>query len=53
MTASSSHALQRTELKTTGYLATIFALRMFGLFMILPIFAVYGQALEGLSLIHI
>ncbi len=49
MTASSSHALQRTELKTTGYLATIFALRMFGLFMILPIFAVYGQALEGAS----
>ncbi|WP_288368362.1 MFS transporter [uncultured Alcanivorax sp.] len=49
MTASSSHALQRTELKATGYLATIFALRMFGLFMILPIFAVYGQALEGAS----
>ena len=47
MSASSSRVLQRTELKTTGYLATIFALRMFGLFMILPIFAVYGQSLEG------
>jgi len=50
MTASASpvpDVLQRTELKTTGYLATIFALRMFGLFMILPIFAVYGQQLEG------
>ena len=47
MSASSSRLLQRTELKTTGYLATIFALRMFGLFMILPIFAVYGQSLEG------
>ena len=47
MTAPSSNALQRTELKTTGYMATIFALRMFGLFMILPIFAVYGQSLEG------
>jgi len=31
MSASSSRVLQRTELKTTGYLATIFALRMFGL----------------------
>lgn len=49
MTASSSKTLQRTELKTTGYMATIFALRMFGLFMILPIFAVYGQKLEGAS----
>ncbi len=49
MTAPSSTAMQRTELKTTGYMATIFALRMFGLFMILPIFAVYGQALEGAS----
>jgi len=47
MSAPSSRVLQRTELKTTGYLATIFALRMFGLFMILPIFAVYGQSLEG------
>ncbi|MCK0155262.1 MFS transporter [Alcanivorax sp. S6407] len=49
MTAPSSKALQRTELKTTGYMATIFALRMFGLFMILPIFAVYGQELQGAS----
>ena len=49
MTAQSSNALQRTELKTTGYMATIFALRMFGLFMILPIFAVYGQELAGAS----
>ncbi|MGB2247286.1 MAG: MFS transporter [Alcanivorax sediminis] len=49
MTELSSKALQRTELKTTGYMATIFALRMFGLFMILPIFAVYGQELDGAS----
>lgn len=47
MTDASQAALRRTELSTTGSLAAIFALRMFGLFMILPVFAVYGGRLEG------
>ncbi|MBF1801011.1 MFS transporter [Alloalcanivorax profundimaris] len=47
MTDASRAALRRTELSTTGSLAAIFALRMFGLFMILPVFAVYGEQLDG------
>ncbi len=47
MTDASRAALRRTELSTTGSLAAIFALRMFGLFMILPVFAVYGERLDG------
>ena len=47
MTDASRAALRRTEMTTTGSLAAIFALRMFGLFMILPVFAVYGARLEG------
>ncbi|ASK36530.1 MFS transporter [Alloalcanivorax mobilis] len=47
MTDASQAALRRAELTTTGSLAAIFALRMFGLFMILPIFAVFGARLEG------
>lgn len=47
MTDASQAALRRTEKKTIGSLAAIFALRMFGLFMILPIFAVFGAKLHG------
>ncbi|MFN3714899.1 MAG: MFS transporter [Alcanivoracaceae bacterium] len=39
--------LIRTELRLTGTLAGVFALRMFGLFMLLPVFAVYGSGLSG------
>ncbi len=35
------------ERRTVGYLASIYALRMFGLFSILPVFAIYGQSLVG------
>jgi MFS family permease len=41
--------LIRTELRLTGTLAAVFALRMFGLFMLLPVFAVYGSGLSGAS----
>ncbi|MBZ2190479.1 MFS transporter [Alcanivorax sp. JB21] len=48
MSSSSPRSvLVRTELRVTGALASIFALRMFGLFMLLPVFAVYGAALPG------
>lgn len=47
MTDASQAALRRTEKSTIGSLAAIFALRMFGLFMILPIFAVLGAKLDG------
>lgn len=47
MTDASQAALRRTEKSTIGSLAAIFALRMFGLFMILPIFAVFGAKLDG------
>lgn len=35
------------ERRTAAGLASIFGLRMFGLFLILPVFAVYGVELEG------
>ncbi|MCH8544799.1 MAG: MFS transporter [Alcanivorax sp.] len=48
MSSSSPRSvLVRTELRVTGALASIFALRMFGLFMLLPVFAVYGAELPG------
>ncbi|MCV6638285.1 MFS transporter [Candidatus Albibeggiatoa sp. nov. NOAA] len=39
--------MNQTELKATSSLATIMALRMIGLFMILPVFALYAEQLEG------
>jgi MFS family permease len=36
-----------TWLKTTLPIALIFAFRMLGLFMLIPIFSIYGQNLEG------
>ena len=35
------------EIRATWSLASLFALRMLGLFMILPVFALYGQDLAG------
>lgn len=40
-------ALARNERRVTGILAAIFGLRMFGLFMILPVFTVLGAELDG------
>lgn len=37
------------ELRAALSLATIFALRMLGLFMILPVFALYAEHLEGVT----
>ena len=39
--------MNSTEIRATWSLASLFAFRMLGLFMILPVFAIYGQALEG------
>ncbi|MGL4230665.1 MAG: MFS transporter [Casimicrobium sp.] len=36
-----------TERRASGWLASIFALRMLGLFLILPVFAIYGKDLPG------
>lgn len=35
------------ELRTSAWLASLFALRMLGLFLILPVFAIYARELEG------
>jgi MFS family permease len=42
-------ALNSTEKKVSLSLALVFGLRMLGLFMILPVFAIYGVELEGYS----
>jgi MFS family permease len=39
--------LNSIEKKAAFSLATVFGLRMLGLFMILPVFAIYGTSLEG------
>ena len=41
------NGMTQGERKATSILASIFALRMLGLFMIIPVFALYGRALEG------
>ncbi len=41
--------LNPTEKKAAVSLALVFGLRMLGLFMIMPVFAIYGQELEGYS----
>ena len=35
------------EVRASVSLASIFALRLFGLFLILPVFAVYAQSIPG------
>lgn len=45
----SSTGLNSLEKKAAFSLATVFGLRMLGLFMILPVFAIYGPQLAGYS----
>ena len=42
-----SEKMSSTERRSTISLASIYALRMLGMFLILPIFAIYAQTLEG------
>ena len=42
-----SEKMSSTELRSTISLASIYGLRMLGMFLILPIFAIYAQTLEG------
>lgn len=41
--------MSRTELRTALSLSSVYALRMLGLFMILPVFALYAADLEGVT----
>jgi len=43
----SSPRMTRTEIRTSLSLASIFALRMLGLFLILPVFAVHAKSMPG------
>ena len=42
-----SDAMSSTEKRAATSLASIYALRMMGLFMILPVFSLYGEGLSG------
>ena len=42
-----SEKMSPTELRATVSLASIYGLRMLGMFLLLPIFAIYAQTLEG------
>ena len=44
---SSTPRLTPLERRASGWLASIVALRLFGLFLILPVFAIYGRELPG------
>ena len=59
---SHSERMSGAETRAAGGLALVFAFRMLGMFMVLPVLATYGQELAGstpaliglaLSLIHI
>lgn len=39
--------MNRTEVRTTLALASVFSLRMFGLFLVLPVFVLYAEDLRG------
>ena len=45
--SSSSEKMSPTELRATAGLAGVYGLRMFGLFIILPVFAFYAEDLPG------
>ena len=45
----SASGLNRIEKKAAFSLASVFGVRMLGLFMILPVFAIYGEQLTGYS----
>ncbi|QSX33143.1 MFS transporter [Shewanella avicenniae] len=44
-----NNGLSGTEKRVAFSLASVFGLRMMGLFMIMPVFALYGQHLQGFS----
>lgn len=48
-----SNALTRSEKKIAAALASVFGLRMLGLFMVMPVIALYGEELEGFDKIWI
>ncbi|WP_111976934.1 MFS transporter [Algibacillus agarilyticus] len=48
-----SNQLSRYEKKIAAACASVFGLRMLGLFMLMPVMAIYGQTLEGFSPIWI
>jgi MFS family permease len=45
--AGEPQGMSRAELRASGSLASIFALRMLGLFLILPVFAIHAKSLPG------
>ena len=47
MTAPTQSRMTSLEIRASISLASIFALRLLGLFLILPVFAVYAQSLQG------
>lgn len=47
MTKNDTDKLNPLEKRAAASLASIYALRMLGLFMIFPVFSLYGQQLEG------
>lgn len=47
MQSDHTHKMTRQERRASVGLASIFAFRMFGLFLILPVFAIYAQHLPG------
>jgi predicted MFS family arabinose efflux permease len=44
---SPAASLHKAEFRITAALSSIFALRMFGLFLLLPVFTLYGDTLTG------
>ena len=44
---SNKEKMSSLEIRTSFILASIYALRMLGMFLILPIFAIYASGLEG------
>lgn len=46
-TSMQSDSMNPTERRATATLASIYALRMLGLFMIMPVFALYAETLSG------
>ncbi|NBO10861.1 MAG: MFS transporter, partial [Methylophilaceae bacterium] len=44
---SSTEKMNATELRASVSLASIYGLRMLGMFLILPIFAIYAEKLPG------
>src|SRR5260370_29063059 len=45
--SSSGNRMSPTELRASLSLASIFGLRMLGMFVILPVFAIYSEHLKG------